>query len=141
MSSKAFLGLPELPETTFKPQKSNAWDKNKGPLKDPTINCVNTQTQYTLSGLDHGKVYYFNLFAINLESNFTYAYGSTSLKFDGHIKPTALKDGKPNFVNLRKSDGKVVFRYKVIYITNFYFTVRIYFIGNYRNAKIYTNRY
>lgn len=81
------------------------------------INCVGSQTQYTLNDLEHGKVYHFNLFATNLQSNLSYPYGSAVLKFDSHVKPTALKDGKAAFVNLKKLDGKAVFRYKVRIIT------------------------
>ncbi|GLV39504.1 nord [Carabus blaptoides fortunei] len=108
------VNLPDLIKPKTKSlEKENIWDKSKGSKKDPMINCVGSQTQYTLNNLEHGKVYHFNLFATNLQSNLSYPYGSAVLRFDSHVKPTALKDGKAAFVNLKKLDGKAVFRYKV----------------------------
>ncbi|XP_019865405.2 protein NDNF [Aethina tumida] len=81
--------------------------------QDPAIVCVNKKTQYTVSNLNQGVTYYFDVFAINHQSNLTYPQGSTSLKFDQRTKPTTLKDAKATFANLKKLDGKAVFKFKV----------------------------
>lgn len=80
---------------------------------DPRVICVGRKTHHTLTDLKHGQKYYFNLFAINHQSNLTYPYGSISSIFDGRFRHTSLKDGKITFANLKKLDGKAVFRYKV----------------------------
>ncbi|RZB39815.1 NDNF [Asbolus verrucosus] len=80
---------------------------------DPVAVCVGSKTHHTLSNLKQGQNYYFNLFAINHQSNFTYPYGQTSVVFDSHFKPITVKDGKVTFANLKKLDGKAVFRYKI----------------------------
>lgn len=80
---------------------------------DPMIYCVKSQTHYTVSNMKHGEVYYFNLFATNKQTNLSYPYGGTQMKFDNRVRPTSLKDGKLNYVNLKKNDGKTVLRYKV----------------------------
>lgn len=74
---------------------------------------MNKKTQYTVSNLNQGVTYYFDVFAINHQSNLTYPQGSTSLKFDQRTKPTTLKDAKATFANLKKLDGKAVFKFKV----------------------------
>lgn len=77
------------------------------------IVCVGPKTHYTLTGLKQGQTYYFNVYAINRQSNLTYPYGSAHTVFSSKLKPISLKDGKPAFTNLKKYDGKAVFRYKV----------------------------
>lgn len=82
-------------------------------FSEPMIVCVGPRTHYTLSGLKQGQMYYFNLYAINRQSNLTYPYGAAHTVFSSKLKPISLKDGKPAFTNLKKYDGKAVFRYKV----------------------------
>ena len=77
------------------------------------IGCVGAKLSYTLDNLEHGKVYYFNLFAIDRVTNFTFAYGNATLKYDRKMKPYGLRDNKPQVVNLRRLDGRATFRYKV----------------------------
>nr|CAI5843076.1 unnamed protein product [Callosobruchus analis] len=79
----------------------------------PMIACVGRSTQYTTLNLKQGKHYYFEVFATDRQNNFTYPYASASLVFDGKIKPIRLKNGVSAYANLRKYDGKVVFRYKI----------------------------
>nr|CAH7722945.1 unnamed protein product [Callosobruchus chinensis] len=79
----------------------------------PIIACVGRSTQYTTLNLKQGKNYYFEVFATDKQNNFTYPYASASLVFDGKIKPIRLKNGVSAYANLRKYDGKVVFRYKI----------------------------
>ncbi|XP_018563676.1 protein NDNF [Anoplophora glabripennis] len=79
----------------------------------PLIACVGRKRQYTVPNLKQGQTYYFDLFATNRQSNLTYFFGSTSTKFDSRIKPISLRDGKSVFANLRKFDGKIVFKFKV----------------------------
>lgn len=84
----------------------------------PLIACVGKKKQYTVSNLKQGQTYFFDLFATNRQSNLTYFFGSTSTKFDSRIKPISLRDGKSTFANLRKFDGKVIFKFKVRYYQN-----------------------
>lgn len=77
------------------------------------IACVGNHTHYALNDLKQNQTYYFDLFAINRQSNLTYLYASSSMLFDKRVKPTTLKEGKGSFVNLKKLDGKAVFKYKV----------------------------
>ncbi|VEN63532.1 unnamed protein product [Callosobruchus maculatus] len=79
----------------------------------PIIACVGRSTQYTTLNLKQGKNYYFEVFATDRQNNFTYPYASTSIVFDGKIKPIRLKNGVSAYASLRKYDGKVVFRYKI----------------------------
>ncbi|CAH1964724.1 unnamed protein product [Acanthoscelides obtectus] len=79
----------------------------------PIIGCVGRSTQYTTLNLKQGKNYYFQVFATDGQNNFTYPYGSASLIFDGRVKPIRLKNGISAYANLKKYDGKVVFRYKI----------------------------
>ncbi|XP_044252651.1 protein NDNF-like [Tribolium madens] len=87
--------------------------------QDPSqsVTCVGRKTYYTITNLKHNQKYYFSVFAINNQSNFTYPYGTISSIFDGRIRHTSLKDGKTTFANLKKLDGKAVFRYKVVNAT------------------------
>lgn len=82
--------------------------------EDPIINCVGRQTFYTFTNLKNGEFYIFNLFASNPNNKLTYLYGSVKQLFNNHKKPKALRDGIPTSANLKKDDGKSVFRYKVI---------------------------
>ncbi|EFA08046.2 protein NDNF isoform X2 [Tribolium castaneum] len=87
--------------------------------QDPAlaVACVGRKTHHTITGLKHSQKYYFSVFAINNQSNFTYPYGTISSVFDGRFRHTSLKDGKATFANLKKLDGKAVFRYKVVNAT------------------------
>lgn len=77
------------------------------------IVCVGPKTHYTLAAPKQGQNYYFNVYAINRQTNLTYPYGSAHTVFSSKLKPISLRDGKPAFTNLKKFDGKAVFRYKV----------------------------
>lgn len=79
-----------------------------------TVTCVGRKTHHTINNLKPNEKYYFSIFAINRQTNFTYPYGSTSTVFYGRFRHTSLKDGKATFANLKKLDGKAVFRYKVV---------------------------
>jgi hypothetical protein len=79
---------------------------------------VGRKTSYTLSNLEHGKVYHFNLFAVNRRTNLSFPYGRTTLKYEPRSKPTGLRDGKISSVNLRKMDGRATFKFKVMSIEN-----------------------
>jgi hypothetical protein len=81
--------------------------------EDIVVGCVKKKTSYTLSDLEHGKVYHFNLFAVNKRTNLSIPYGRTTLKYEPRSKPTGLRDGKISSVNLRKMDGRVTFKFKV----------------------------
>ena len=82
------------------------------------VGCVGSKTSYTLSDLEHGKVYHFNLFAVNKRTNLSFPYGRTTLKYEPRSKPTGLRDGKISSVNLRKMDGRATFKFKVMTIKN-----------------------
>ena len=82
------------------------------------VGCVKKKTSYTLSDLEHGKVYHFNLFAVNKRTNLSIPYGRTTLKYEPRSKPTGLRDGKISSVNLRKMDGRAAFKFKVMIIKN-----------------------
>ncbi|KAJ8948633.1 hypothetical protein NQ318_022699 [Aromia moschata] len=82
--------------------KGNNFQKTHFPL----IICVGRKTQYTVSNLKQGQIYFFDLFATNRQSNLTYPFGSTSTKFDNRIKPITLKDGISTFANLKKAGWK-----------------------------------
>lgn len=75
------------------------------------IACVGRKTHYTMVP-DPNHYYFFNIFAFNHQSNLTYLYGNTSGSFK-NSKPPSLKDGVAAFVNLKKLDGKAVYRYKL----------------------------
>ncbi|XP_044760433.1 protein NDNF-like isoform X2 [Coccinella septempunctata] len=79
---------------------------------DPMISCLGKKTQYTISNLKEGKTYYYNLFAINKQSNLTYPYGSVSKVFKSQIKPVSLKNGYGQAV-LKGSEEEAIFRYKI----------------------------
>ncbi|GFG38442.1 hypothetical protein Cfor_02476 [Coptotermes formosanus] len=81
--------------------------------EDIEVGCVGSKTSYTLSNLEHGKVYHFNLFAVNRRTNLSFPYGRTTLKYEPRSKPTGLRDGKISSVNLRKMDGRATFKFKV----------------------------
>jgi len=82
------------------------------------VGCVKKKTSYTLSDLEHGKVYHFNLFAVNKRTNLSFPYGRTTLKYEPRSKPTGLRDGKISSVNLRKMDGRATFKFKVTITKN-----------------------
>lgn len=77
------------------------------------VGCVGRKTSYTVSNLEHGKVYHFNLFAVNRRTNLSFPYGRTTLKYEPRSKPAGLRDGKVSTVNLRKMDGTATFKFKV----------------------------
>ena len=79
---------------------------------------MGSKTSYTLSDLEHGKVYHFNLFAVNKRTNLSFPYGRTTLKYEPRTKPTGLRDGKISSVNLRKMDGRAIFKFKVTIMNN-----------------------
>ncbi|CAH0564027.1 unnamed protein product [Brassicogethes aeneus] len=81
--------------------------------EDPAIICIEKKTQYTLSDLRQGQNYYFDVFALNKQSNLTYPHGKAHMVFDRRTKAITLKDGKSTFTNLRKLDGRAVFKFKV----------------------------
>ena len=78
------------------------------------VGCVGRKTSFTVSNLEHGKVYHFNLFAVNKRTNLSFPYGRTTLKYEPRSKPAGLKDGKVTSVNLKKMDGRATFKFKVI---------------------------
>ncbi|KAJ9579506.1 hypothetical protein L9F63_004825 [Diploptera punctata] len=85
-----------------------------GPMhEDIVIGCVGRKTSFTVSNLEHGKVYHFNLFAVNKRTNLSFPYGRTTLKYEPRSKPIGLKDGKVTSVNLKKMDGRATFKFKV----------------------------
>ncbi|XP_068082626.1 protein NDNF [Anabrus simplex] len=81
--------------------------------EDIVIGCVGRKTQYTLCDLEHGKVYHFNLFAVNKRTNLSFPYGSTTLKYEQKNRPAGLRDGKTMTVNLKQLDGRATFKFKV----------------------------
>lgn len=81
--------------------------------EDILIKCVGPRLQYVISDLQNGNVYNFNLFAVNHQTNFSFPFSSNTFLFNRKVRPMSLKDGKPTIVNLKKMDGKAVFRYKV----------------------------
>ncbi|XP_018323989.1 protein NDNF-like [Agrilus planipennis] len=95
-----------------------SWIEPEKHANDLAINCVGHHTHYTAKNMVEGLKYYFDLFAVNQQSNLTYHRGSSYLTFNKNFKPTALKDGKLSFVNLKKYDGKVTFRFKMRKIIN-----------------------
>lgn len=81
------------------------------------VGCVGRKTSYTVSNLEHGKVYHFNLFAVNRRTNLSFPYGRTTLKYEPRSKAAGLRDGKASTVNLRKMDGRATFKFKVTKIS------------------------
>nr|CAD7205448.1 unnamed protein product [Timema douglasi] len=81
--------------------------------EDIVLECVRGRTHHTLHNLEHGKVYHFNLFAVNRRTNLSFSYGNTTLKYEHGNKPTSLKDGKVSSVNFRKLNGRAIFKFKV----------------------------
>nr|CAD7575777.1 unnamed protein product [Timema californicum] len=81
--------------------------------EDIVVECVRGRTHHTLHNLEHGKVYHFNLFAVNRRTNLSFSYGNTTLKYEHGNKPTSLKDGKVSSVNFRKLNGRAIFKFKV----------------------------
>ncbi|XP_039287878.1 protein NDNF isoform X2 [Nilaparvata lugens] len=77
------------------------------------VACVKRKTSYTVSNMERGKMYYFNVFAINKKTNLTFPFGNASLLYDGRNKALGLRDNRPVTVSLRHLDGKAIFRYKV----------------------------
>ncbi|PSN56010.1 hypothetical protein C0J52_13710 [Blattella germanica] len=73
--------------------------------EDIVVGCVGRKTSFTVSNLEHGKVYHFNLFAVNKRTNLSFPYGRTTLKYEPRSKPAGLKDGKVG----RNSDGELHF--------------------------------
>ena len=61
-----------------------------------------------------GIKYYFNLFAINNKTNLTIPYGKSYIEYNYTIKPVVLKDGIKKLIDLRKLEGRALFRYKVV---------------------------
>uniref|UniRef100_A0A8D8YVR3 Protein NDNF n=1 Tax=Cacopsylla melanoneura TaxID=428564 RepID=A0A8D8YVR3_9HEMI len=84
---------------------------------DTKIKCVGNRTSHTYYNLEQGQDYYISLFAryYNITTNITFLYGSTHIKYDHRHKPIGMRDGKPQVLNLRKHDGKVTLRYKVLH--------------------------
>ncbi|XP_017778877.1 PREDICTED: protein NDNF [Nicrophorus vespilloides] len=80
---------------------------------DPMIICTGKKTHYAFLKPQQNLRYYFDLFAINLQTNFTYLFASNTTMLSNKLKPASLKDGKLTFVNLKEMDGKAVFRFKV----------------------------
>ncbi|GLG93447.1 Uncharacterized protein GBIM_00861, partial [Gryllus bimaculatus] len=95
-----------------KPGKAGS-DSNSDNAHDIIIGCVGKRTQYTVSGLVPGRLYHFDLFAVNRRTNLSLAYGNAELRFDARARPTALRDARPATVNLKSLDGRAAFRFKV----------------------------
>ncbi|KAK6626663.1 hypothetical protein RUM44_009139 [Polyplax serrata] len=83
-------------------------DKN-----DTVIVCMDRETELTFTKLRKRVKYYFNLFAINNKTNLTVPYGKSYITYNFTLKPIMLEDGIQKTVDLRKLEGKAVFRYKV----------------------------
>lgn len=77
------------------------------------IGCVGKKLSFTVDHLEHGKVYYFNLFSIEKKRNLSLPYGNVTIKYDKKLHPLGLRDNKPLTVNLRRLDGRASFHYKV----------------------------
>ncbi|XP_030746972.1 protein NDNF-like [Sitophilus oryzae] len=90
-------------------QKSTHIKKIRKP--NSFLECVGRKTQIKIPNINEGITYYFDLFALNKQSNFTYLLDSTTKKFDSKDKFIPLKDGK--FVSARRIDNKAIFRFKV----------------------------
>ncbi|XP_077295427.1 neuron derived neurotrophic factor nord [Arctopsyche grandis] len=88
---------------------SNNGDQEQGNL---LISCVGSRTHHTIENLEHGKSYFLSIFAINKQNNLTFPYGSDVLPYNEKVKQSKLKDGKTENVNLRRLDGKAVFKFK-----------------------------
>lgn len=87
---------------------------------EPMISCTGKKTQYTISNLKEGRKYYYNLFAINKQSNLTYPYGSVSKVFKSEMKTIPLKNGYGQAV-LKGSEEEAIFRYKVVLAINSFY--------------------
>jgi hypothetical protein len=68
-----------------------------------------------MSNLQKGRNYFFNIFAINKQTQLSFLYATAALKYDPKLKPMGLKDNKPITVNIRKMGGRALFRYKVMW--------------------------
>ncbi|XP_046674217.1 protein NDNF-like isoform X1 [Homalodisca vitripennis] len=80
---------------------------------DVFITCVGAGLSYTISNLEKGREYFFNIFAQNRHTNLSFLYGSKYLRYNPKLRPIGLKDNKPKTVNIRQLGGRVLFRYKV----------------------------
>ncbi|XP_063229069.1 protein NDNF [Bacillus rossius redtenbacheri] len=92
---------------------SKAARAGRGLKADLLVECVGRRTQYTLTQLEHGKVYHFDVFGVNRKTNLSFPYGRAALKYDQRSRPAALRDAKAARVNLRKLDGRATFKFKV----------------------------
>ncbi|XP_076264368.1 neuron derived neurotrophic factor nord isoform X1 [Rhynchophorus ferrugineus] len=91
------------------------WANNLDPerIKNPTLTleCVGHRTHVNIPTIIQGQLYYFDLFAINKQSNFTYLLDYATKKIDLKNKFVTLKDGK--FANIKKITKKAIFKFKV----------------------------
>ncbi|KAL3272850.1 hypothetical protein HHI36_014311 [Cryptolaemus montrouzieri] len=87
-------------------------DKYVADRVDPMIACTGKKLHYTILNLKEGQMYYYDLFAINKQSNLTYPYGSITSIFKSQSNPLSLKNGYGQ-ANLKKLGDRAVFRYKI----------------------------
>lgn len=78
------------------------------------ITCVGAKLSYTISNLQKGREYYFNIFAKNRRTHLSFLYANKFLKYETRTRPLGLRDNKPVTVNIRRLGGKAIFRYKVL---------------------------
>lgn len=79
------------------------------------ITFVGSGTSFTISNLEKGRVYFFNIFAEHNNTWLNFLYASKSLVYDSKLRRIGLKDNKPMMVNIRRLGGRALFRYKVSY--------------------------
>ncbi|XP_054269200.1 protein NDNF-like [Macrosteles quadrilineatus] len=80
---------------------------------DVLITNVSAERSFTISSLQKGRDYYFNIFAMNKDTQLSFLYANAAFKYEMKLRPTGLKDNKPVTVNIRKMGGRALFRYKV----------------------------
>jgi hypothetical protein len=71
------------------------------------------RTSAVVRGLVGGESYHFEVFGLNSNTSLSFLHGRQVTTYNRRVEPTSLVDSVPITFNIRASDGRVAFRYKV----------------------------
>lgn len=80
---------------------------------DIVMERVGKRTSWLVRGLEPKERYQVEVFALNSQTNFSYRYAAASNVTYRRPKPLPLQDGKQAVAELRRSEPRAAFRYKV----------------------------
>ncbi|XP_014285300.1 protein NDNF [Halyomorpha halys] len=107
------LGVQRPKEWTVTPGGGSN-DKIHPPRRgDIVMDRVGKRTSWLVRDLEPKERYHVEVFAVNINTNFSYRYAAASNVTYRRPKPLPLQDGKQAIADLRRSEPRAAFRYKV----------------------------